>query len=227
MIAFNKCHLLAATLIFLRRRRHSRKNAAATLLNKNIRAWIRITNLYRKISGAFVSPEIWPRITLLSSWRQYIPSFKLVNETLFWKSLNIWNSEDFQLLIIDARRVIENTFGILVARWRVFQKPIDAKPERVEKIILAAIALHNYLRKTDNACYTPNGFVDSEDNSGNIVPGQWRSILDGNSLQNVRPIRNQKYTRTAIETREALANYLATDGSVSWQLDYIRRTGNE
>ena len=40
-------------------------------------------------------------------------------------------------------------------------------------------------------------------------------------------IRNQKNTRTAIETREALANYLATDGSVSWHLDYIRRTGNE
>ena len=49
----------------------------------------------------------------------------------------------------------------------------------------------------------------------------------GNSLQYVRPIRNQKYTRTAIEARETLANYLATDASVSWKLDYIRRTGNE
>ena len=57
------------------------------------------------------------------------------------------------------------------------QKPFDAKPERVEKIILAAIVLHNYLRQTGNACYTPNGFMDSEDNSRNIVPGQWRSIL--------------------------------------------------
>ena len=63
--------------------------------------------------------------------------------------------------------------------------------------------------------------MDSKDNSGNIVPGQWKSILDGNSLENVRPIQNQKYTRTAIETREALANYLATDSSESWQLDYM------
>ena len=53
MAAFNKRHLLAATLIILRRRRR-RKNAAATLLNKNKRAWIRITNLDRQISGAFV-----------------------------------------------------------------------------------------------------------------------------------------------------------------------------
>ena len=58
MTAFNKCHLLAATLIFLRRRRHRRKNVPVTLLNKNKRAWIRITNLYRKISGAFVSTFI-------------------------------------------------------------------------------------------------------------------------------------------------------------------------
>ena len=71
---------------------------------------------------------------------------------------------------------MENTFGILVARWRLFQKSIDAKPERVEKTIVAAIVFYNYLRQTDNACYTPNGFVNSEDNSGNIVPGQWRSI---------------------------------------------------
>ena len=156
--------------------------------------------------------------------------FPLSNWLMRSYSGNTWTSETrkiFNYWLSHVRRVIENIFGILVARWRVFQKSIDAKPERVKKIILAAIALHNYLRQTSNACYTPNGFVDSEDNSRNIVPGQWRSILDGNSLQNVRPIRNQKYTRTAIETREALANYLATDGSVSWQLDYIRRTGNE
>ena len=74
---------------------------------------------------------------------------------------------------------------------------------------------------TDNACYTPNDFVDWENKNGSIVSGQWRSILDGNSLQNMRPIRNQKYTRTAVERIQAVANYLATDGSVFWQLGYI------
>ena len=143
------------------------------------------------------------------------------------KALTSETRKIFNYRLSRARRVIEKTFSILVARWRVLQKPIDAKPERVEKTIPVAITLHNYLRQTDNACYTPNGLVGSEDNNGNIVPGQWRSILHGNSLQFLRPIRNHKYTRTAIETREALANYLAADGSVSWQLDYIRRTGNE
>ena len=38
--------------------------------------------------------------------------------------------------------------------------------------IVAAICLHNYLRQTENAVYTPAGFIDSEDSSGCIKT--WR-----------------------------------------------------
>ena len=58
-------------------------------------------------------------------------------------------------------RAIENTFGILVARWRVLQSPIDATPEKLGKMVLACIALHNYLCQTDFARYTTSGFIDS------------------------------------------------------------------
>ena len=143
------------------------------------------------------------------------------------KALTSETRKIFNYRLSRARRVIENIFSILVARWRVFQKLIESKPERVEKNILETTALHNYLRQADSVCYTPNNFLKREDNSGDIVVGQWRSILDGHSLQNVRPIRNQQCTRTTTETREALANYLATDGSVSSQLDYIRQTRRE
>ena len=74
-----------------------------------------------------------------------------------------------------ARRVIENCFGILSARFRILQKPIRASVENAEKYVLACLALHNYLRLTDNAHYTPAGFIDSEDKHGNFVPGEWRS----------------------------------------------------
>ena len=39
-----------------------------------------------------------------------------------------------------CRRVIENAFGILVARWRIFDTPIQAKVENVETIVMATIA---------------------------------------------------------------------------------------
>ena len=66
-----------------------------------------------------------------------------------------------------ARRCIENAFGILSQRWRIFLKPIKASVKNV----LACLALNNYLRLTENAKYIPTGFADFEDSDGNIVPG--------------------------------------------------------
>ena len=44
-----------------------------------------------------------------------------------------------------ARRVIDNSFGILVARRRLFRKPIRTDKEIITSYILAGVALHNYL----------------------------------------------------------------------------------
>ncbi|XP_057292612.1 putative nuclease HARBI1 [Hydractinia symbiolongicarpus] len=73
-----------------------------------------------------------------------------------------------------AWRVIENAFGLLRARWRIFSRPIKAWVKNVENFTLGAIALHNYLRQTEAAMYCPNGFVDSTDTNGEITPGEWR-----------------------------------------------------
>ena len=143
------------------------------------------------------------------------------------KSLTNERRKIFNYRLSRARRIIENTFGILVSRWRVFQTPINATPEKVEKIILATVALHNYLRQTDNATYTPNGFVDNESSSGELIDGSWRSEIDTNNLKSIRRIRNSRYAATALQTRKNLSNYFVNEGSVSWQLKYIRRTGNE
>ena len=77
-----------------------------------------------------------------------------------------------------ARRVKENTFGILVARWRFYRTHITASVENAESYVLATLALHNYLRLTDNATYTPKGFVDSKDSTGNATAGKWRKNED-------------------------------------------------
>ena len=70
-----------------------------------------------------------------------------------------------------ARRTIENAFGILSAKLRIFRKPIKANVDSVDKLTKATVCLHNYLRLTENATYTPAGFIDSEDSTGNILPG--------------------------------------------------------
>lgn len=77
--------------------------------------------------------------------------------------------------------MIENSFGILAARWRLFRRPIIAQPEKVILYVQAAVALHNFLRTTESNVYCPPGFVDGEDGSGNPIDGTWRQDEETNS----------------------------------------------
>ena len=79
-----------------------------------------------------------------------------------------------------ARRTIENAFGILSARWRIFHTPIRANIENIEKYVLGCLCLRIYLRLTDNAFYCPAGFVDSFHETGNLKQGEWRGLIIGN-----------------------------------------------
>lgn len=49
-----------------------------------------------------------------------------------------------------ARSLIENTFGILTAKWKIFRTPINVTDlQVVDKIILSIVCLHNYLQKAN------------------------------------------------------------------------------
>ena len=53
----------------------------------------------------------------------------------------------FNYRLSRARRIVENAFGILANRFRIFMSPIPLVPEKVETITMACCALHNFLRK--------------------------------------------------------------------------------
>ena len=74
----------------------------------------------------------------------------------------------FNYRLSRARRVIENTFGILVARWRIFHTLIISSIENAEWYVRTAITLHNNLRLSESARYCPNRFTDLESSSGNV-----------------------------------------------------------
>lgn len=102
-----------------------------------------------------------------------------------------------------ARRVKENAFGILTARWRIFQMPIRRTVANVERYKLACLVLHNYLRLTDNAHYSPVGFIDLEDKEGNICPGEWRLMRCNQSenLQRLQPVRGSCIRQDVFQIR--------------------------
>ena len=83
----------------------------------------------------------------------------------------------FNYRLSRARRVVENAFGILASRFRIFLRPIDLKVNTTETLIKAACALHNWLRITSPQ-YFPSGSVDEEDlDNGSVKPGSWRKEL--------------------------------------------------
>nr|XP_022903669.1 protein ANTAGONIST OF LIKE HETEROCHROMATIN PROTEIN 1-like [Onthophagus taurus] len=55
--------------------------------------------------------------------------------------------ENFNFRLSRARRVIENCFGIMSARFRIYRKPILCNRAGVISIIQATVCLHNYLNK--------------------------------------------------------------------------------
>ena len=87
--------------------------------------------------------------------------------------------------IYGARRIIENSFGILASRWRIFRHPIIANPGHVVTYTKAAIALHNYLRTTESSVYCPPGFTDAEDGVGNIINGSWQEEPSPSALESI------------------------------------------
>ena len=97
------------------------------------------------------------------------------------------NTAIFNYRLSRARRIIENSFGILAARWRLFRRPIIADPDRAVIYSQAAIALHNYLRTTESSVYCPAGFLDGEDGAGNAINGGWRA--DEEQCSGLQPLR--------------------------------------
>jgi hypothetical protein len=132
----------------------------------------------------------------------------------------------FNYRLSRARQVIENTFGILVARWRILKTTINAKIENVDNIVKALVVLHNYcqveLDKEKTNIYCPPGFVDS----GEEQNGIWRQ--EATPLSSVGRMGANIARRQLYEMRNRLAEYLTSEaGSVPWQNNILQTRNNK
>lgn len=115
--------------------------------------------------------------------------------------------ENFNYRLSRARRVIENAFGILVARWRILLAPLNLHPEAADNLVKATLVLHNFVKNKNGRQYNPPGYVDHIGFNGEIlIPGEWRS--SANPLDSIGHGRGNNAPRNAYEVRNSLALYL-------------------
>lgn len=71
---------------------------------------------------------------------------------------------------------MENAFGILAARWGIYNTTINFEPINVENAVKATCVLHNFLCIETNAAANncPAGYADFCDTFGNVCEGGWR-----------------------------------------------------
>lgn len=111
----------------------------------------------------------------------------------------------FNYRLSRARRIVENAFGILVSKFRIFERPIALSPEKVTSIVKTSAALHNWLRKSSAATYITPELVDTEDlASGHTTLGSWR-----NQPSAVHALNHQgsNYSQQASNVREKYVNF--------------------
>lgn len=116
----------------------------------------------------------------------------------------------FNMRLSKSRVVVENVFGILASRFRIFRKPIDLDIHNIPIITMTCLLLHNFLRKSNKSSliYMPPGTVDMYDDNGVLIqPGSWRADFDNNcALRDITQVPRRS-PLSAVQIRDYFTNY--------------------
>lgn len=119
---------------------------------------------------------------------------------------------------------MENAFGIMAARYRIFRTIIKLEPENARGVVKGACVLHNFLCEESGArsTYCPVGFADHEDAFGNVIDGTWRNEVSGvTSTFDLRASHSRNSSHSAQWVRNQYAQYFTKEGKVPWQWDML------
>ena len=110
-----------------------------------------------------------------------------------------------------ARNVVENTFGILSARFRIFHTAINMKVENISYVVLGTCVLHNFLRRRSASYLTLNRSMQEGNFQSDVV-----------EMDNLQPVNHHRnINNSAKQNRDHYKEYFVGEGSVPWQEEML------
>ena len=122
-----------------------------------------------------------------------------------------------------ARRVVENAFGILATRFRILRREIDMDPEGARDVVMACVALHNYIKATTPNVYVARPSTDWERKDYRVHKGIWRREvpLEGGD----RSLCKRNHSLFVKNLRQRLMYWCLTkEGECKWQYKIILKS---
>ncbi|XP_077301295.1 uncharacterized protein LOC143921779 [Arctopsyche grandis] len=119
---------------------------------------------------------------------------------------NLFNSRLSQVQL-----AADNAFGLLTARFKLLSKPINLHLNRVEIVVKAACALHNWINQTFEgaAPYIDEDMINAEMwQAGKIAPVNWHLTYGG--LSDATNVADNDYDNVASSIRDAYAEKLVS-----------------
>lgn len=120
----------------------------------------------------------------------------------------------FNYRLSRARRIVENAFGILAARWRIYHRKIEQRPRTVDEIVKATCVLHNFLQRKN----VSRDNDDASDSNTRLFDRDQENCEHTDVLISLRKVKGGSSSREAFRVRNAFRDYfISEEGRVSWQ----------
>lgn len=110
----------------------------------------------------------------------------------------------FNFRLSRARRVVENAFGILSSRFRIYHSAINMKVEHIDSVVMATCILHNFLRERSGETYSVHDGNATDNNPETLLTGMERSY-------------SRRASEEAHQVRDMYKEYFNTVGALTWQ----------
>ncbi|XP_045453417.1 uncharacterized protein LOC123662651 [Melitaea cinxia] len=125
----------------------------------------------------------------------------------------------FNYRLSRARHIVENAFGILASRFRIYHTVINLEPKNIEKIVMATCVLHNYLMKhVGSSCAPRECFYEENATNGTVITEGYNTTRS--TMVNLQR-RQGNILNYAKQVLEKFTNYFVNEGSVSWQDNFV------